>query len=350
MHLKNYWELLTRYLSNECSEKDISEIEEKIKTDETFAKNFEEMLHILSVKEKPLQIGNEDEKWNEIKSGILNNTTNNIQESDKQHLEPKIFLNIPWSYPKILRYAAVFIVVIGLSYFLSNMFNSSILHPTQVEYRIIKVDRGKRLTITLYDGTRVTLDSGSELKVPTEFGDTRDVYLLGEGYFEVTHDSYRPFQVYANHALVQVMGTEFNIRAWYESSSVAVTVKEGKVALSFNDRSVSPMVYITDGKQSLLPKHGYPSNPVSVNVDDYTSWKHNELHFHDASLTEIIAQLERWYDYQFEVDDALLYKNHLTFHIKRTNVDNLLESISIITKTDVVKEGNMIKLVKKENN
>jgi ferric-dicitrate binding protein FerR (iron transport regulator) len=146
------------------------------------------------------------------------------------------------------------------------------------------------------------------------------------------------------------MGTEFNIRAWYESSFVAVTVKEGKVALSFNDRSVSPMVYVTDGKQSLFPKHGYPSNPVSVNIDDYTSWKHNELHFHDASLTEIIAQLERWYDYQFEVDDALLYKNHLTFHIKRTNVDNLLESISIITKTDVVREGNKIMLVKKQNN
>src|SRR5258708_4845829 len=75
--------------------------------------------------------------------------------------------------------------------------------------------RGVRDTLRLNDGTRVVLSSASTLRYPAEFtGRSRDVYLSGEGYFEVVHDSQRPFRVHAGEATAEDIGTAFGVRAY----------------------------------------------------------------------------------------------------------------------------------------
>ncbi len=343
MYSKKYWKLVNRYLSNECSDEELEKIENLKKNDEEFSKFFNEIINVLAFREEAPQGKNEDEKWEEIKADMLDSASGKIYKiadyQQKGQLKKRL-------YSRIVRYAAVFLLVTGLPYILYNNYNT-VENQQAANYRTVKVAHSERLAITLSDGTKITLDAGSELKIPNDYDKERNVYLKGEAFFQVAHDEAHPFRVFANNALVRVLGTEFNVRAWDEVPVVTVTVKRGKVSLSSNQIKSSANVFLTKGKQSSISKDGIPSIPIQVNVNDYTSWMNNELHFKDATLKEILAQLERWYDYHFEVDDTLLFENHLTYHIKKSNIDNLLQSISIITKTVVVKDGKMIKLIRK---
>jgi len=347
MHSKYNWKKLTRYLSNESPEEEKKEIEMQIQSDETFAGFVQQMRQILSVRQKPLQIKDVDEKWNEIKADLLRESPKALREKKQKETKPYSFASSTViTSMKIWRYAAILIFAIGLSYFVTKGY----LHAPaqQEEFRVLSVHNGERLTIKLCDGTSIKLDAGSELRYPAKFGNRRDVYLKGEGYFHVAHNAQKPFYVHVNDALVQDVGTRFNIRAWEENPVVTVTVLEGKVVLSRDEPYTKTKVLLTRNMQSTLAEYGPPAKPVNVNAEEYTRWMHNEIHFHDVSLKQILAQLERWYDFQFEVADTLLQKNHLDVHIKRTNVDNVIELLSIITKTNVIREGKKIRFVKRQ--
>ena len=345
MYSKKYWKLISRYLSNECSAEELEKIDNLKKNDEEFSSFFNEIMNILAFKEKEPQGKSEDKKWEEIKADILDSSSGKIYKIADYQQKGQIKKHL---YSRIIRYAAVFLLVTVLPYLLYNNYNTVENQQVSKNYRIVKVAHSERLAITLSDGTKITLDAGSELKIPNDYDKERVVYLEGEAFFQVAHDKAHPFRVFADNALVQVLGTEFNVRAWDEVPVVTVTVKRGKVSLSSNQIKSSPNVFLTKGKQSSIPKDGIPSIPVQVDVNNYTSWMNNELHFKDATLKEILSQLERWYNYHFEVDDTLLFENHLTYHVKKSNIDNLLQSISIITKTVIVKDGKTIKLISKE--
>ena len=349
MNSKKYWKMINKYLSNECSPEELQEIESLKKKDEEFAKFFNEIMNMLAFDEETPKVTSEHKKWDEIKAEMLNPkraaiyNIGDYESVSSTSSKKKPLLNL------FMRYAAVFLLVTGLPYLSYRVYTSYVSQEASRQFRVIKVAHSERQSITLQDGTNITLDAGSILRIPSDYNKERNVYLSGEAYFKVAHDAEHPFRVYANNALIRVIGTEFNIRAWEEIPRVTVTVKRGEVAFGSSKNKSAQRVFITKGKQSSISKDGIPSVPVKVNINNYTSWMNNELHFKDATLKEILSQLERWYGYHFVVDDSLLYENHLTYHVKKTNVENLLQSISIITKTKVVKEGKTIKLISKNN-
>jgi len=347
MEHKEYWKLLTRYLSNDYPRNEQVEFDEKLKTDKAFEKFFREMKYISSVKQKPLKIKTISEKRNELKTALAKSSSETKVERKKRTYRKNRFWGEISPYQRVFRYAAVFIAAAGLSIYFASSYISSNSKHTESEFRHIIVNHGERITINLTDGTFVTIDAGSELKYPAEFGNTRDVYLKGEAYFRVAHNRNIPFRVFAKKARIKVIGTEFNVRAWKENSDVTVTVKDGKVALgSSQERNINE-VTLASGEQSVLSKQGKLLKPAKVNADEYTKWMQNEIHFQDASLNEILAQLERWYDFRFEVVDSIMQIDHLDVHLKRTNVDNVIELLSIITKTKVYRDGKKIRFLKK---
>ena len=129
----------------------------------------------------------------------------------------------------------------------------------------------------LSDGTRIWMNAESLLRYPTSFiGEKREVFLEGEAFFEVAKDAKHPFIVHTNRHSVEVLGTSFNISA-YPDYKVYTTLAEGRIKVSTAKVSV---VLNPDQQAAYL----------------FTSWAKGNYEFRNTSLSEIVAQLSRWYN------------------------------------------------------
>jgi transmembrane sensor len=171
---------------------------------------------------------------------------------------------------------------------------------TEITYNTLMNPRGsKPITITLSDGTKVWLNTGSSLTYPVAFiGKERNVEITGEAYFEVTHNPAMPFAVRKFHddAKIQVLGTHFNVNAYDDESALKVTLLEGSVRVSKGNQNnlLKPgqQDQMTDGNIKLLK---------DIDIDEVMAWKNGKFQFGDATdITVIMRQISRWYDVDIE--------------------------------------------------
>ena len=169
---------------------------------------------------------------------------------------------------------------------------------TKTAYNYLTIPRGGQFFVQLSDGTQVWLNSESKLKFPVSFikGDTRKVELIyGEAYFDITpstHNNGSSFIVINNNQEVEVLGTEFNIKAYKDETIIYTTLVEGKVAVS-----------MANNKQCLKPNQQlkyYIKNQTTkvetVDVYNEISWKEGVFSFENKPLKEIMKVLSRWYN------------------------------------------------------
>jgi transmembrane sensor len=164
----------------------------------------------------------------------------------------------------------------------------------EIEYHTLTTLRGGQYKIILPDGTAVWLNAASSLKYPTAFaGVERLVELNGEGYFEVTKDKTKPFKVkLKNDAIVEVLGTHFNIMAYDDEQGTRTTLLEGTVKLIQSSSSVM----ISPGEQAEINKDGKITLNKNVDTEEIIAWKNGMFEFHDEPIDEIMRQVARWYD------------------------------------------------------
>lgn len=163
--------------------------------------------------------------------------------------------------------------------------------------------------VTLSDGTKVTLNSVSRLSYPVSFtGDSREVEITGEAYFEVAKDATKPFRVSILSASgqklgqVEVLGTEFNIMNYADEDKVKTTLVEGSVKMISGSQSLT----LVPGKQALFAK----DNPGTLRVQDAdteleTAWRNGYFIFDGADIKTIARQLARWYDIEIEYQNNI---------------------------------------------
>jgi len=332
------WALLARYLSGECSEEEKAEVEAWIASDPEKQRLMASMRAVWDTPDPQPMTSDVSRLWDEIaeKTGIA---TKSEAPGDRSR-QGVVVRMVEWFQPKVRRYAAAaaLLIVASLAYFWTSWDRSA------SEFRTLAVEGGGRDELTLSDGTRIALDAGSLLRYPEVFnGDTREVFLSGEGYFGVAPDAEKPFVVHANHAVVTVLGTRFNVRAWGTEQRVTVAVAEGKVSLGSEGR-VQEAVEIVKGQGSTLPAAGQPSEPQSVDIEKHMGWMHQEAFFDGAPLHEILYQLERWYNVRFVLEDAAVAAEQLTVHIQAKSLDDVLELISALTGLDYQRTDDLIRL------
>lgn len=161
-----------------------------------------------------------------------------------------------------------------------------------IQYNTITTPRGGQYQLTLADGSRVWLNAASSITFPTAFtGDTRDVNITGEAYFEVAHDASMPFHVRVNKMDVEVLGTHFNVNAYEDEGEIKTTLLRGSVKVHEGDNAViiSPGEQAVETGRSLDIKKG-------VNVDEVVAWKNGFFYFNKADVKTVMRQLSRWYD------------------------------------------------------
>lgn len=161
-------------------------------------------------------------------------------------------------------------------------------------YNTMSTPNGRQFQLELPDGTKVWLNSASSIHYPTTFSGTeRKVDITGEAYFEVARDADRPFKINVNNkAEVEVLGTDFNVNAYDNESTINTTLLEGSVRM------------LQRGHQGLVMKPGQQAQmkPGEIkiiddaNMEKAVAWKDGLFNFNGAKLDEVMRQLERWYD------------------------------------------------------
>lgn len=199
-------------------------------------------------------------------------------------------------------------------------------------YNKLYVPRAGEYSVTLSDSTRVWLNSDTQLKYPTIFSDsTRQVYLDGEAYFEVTKSS-KPFIVITPNSSIRVLGTSFNVSC-YDGEPEYTTLVNGCVELqqSRNNKSV----ILNPGMQGIITKDGADIKVLNVDTNIYTAWHYNILFFDNETLESIMRRMERWYNIEVEYKNEKLKDLHFYFKMAKTN--SLDEFIEILESTKIVK-------------
>lgn len=158
------------------------------------------------------------------------------------------------------------------------------------------VPYGKRFNISLSDGTKVFLNSGSSISYPAVFGanSTRLVELKGEAYFDVTEDKNSIFRVSSGNIMVEVYGTQFNLRNYNEDYFSDVVLVEGSVGIK--DRENSELTMLTPGIKGSVNKENFSINKMRVNTSVYTSWIEGNVIFRNETFSQIVQKLERLYN------------------------------------------------------
>jgi len=207
----------------------------------------------------------------------------------------------------------------------------------------IIVPRAGTYSVTLSDGTKVWINSESELSYPVSFSCAkREVTLKGEAYFQVAHDREKPFVVNCNGNSVKVTGTEFNVE-FYEEGRMVTTLINGGVTLFSSTGSAA----LKPGMQGVVSHNEITT--FNVNPQLFTSWKDGLFEFDNLTLGEIVKRLSRWYDVEFTFNDKNLANN--TFTATFPKDENLSFIVELIEKISSARfafvEGKVVVSTKK---
>lgn len=195
-------------------------------------------------------------------------------------------------------------------------------------WHTVKVPVSGEYHFTLSDGTRVWLNSESEITFPVSFvGGSREVVVKGEAYFEVKSDKAHPFIVHAKEVDIEVVGTKFNVAAYEDSHRVVTTLAEGRVNVEMSGQVVglSPDEQVSvDLKSGKMAKN-------SVSASTNISWIQGIFEYENMTLEEITTQLSRWYGVDFIFSAAEFKTRRFTGVVKK--YDELNNVLKIIEKT-----------------
>lgn len=214
-----------------------------------------------------------------------------------------------------------------------------------LKYETITVKDGEHpLHLIFQDGTKVTINSGSQFSFPQSFHkNERTVSLNGEAYFEVSSDKSRPFSVNLGSSTVTVKGTHFNVKNYPTDSLTKVTLEEGCVE------------FVCDkGSYRLLPNQEIIYNRISGDVPtvQYRStsernslWREGIIAFDKTPLIEVLNTIKRMYGVDYNVTDDLAYSYTYNYTSKKsTRLENLLEDLQRISDIEFILEENCIEV------
>lgn len=196
-----------------------------------------------------------------------------------------------------------------------------------VAYNDVSCLNGRVSLITLPDGSKVYLHSGSTLRYPNKFrNNERLVELHGEGFFEVESNKEKPFFVQVpDGSRVKAYGTAFNVSAYQTDNKVTVFLARG--AVDFTSTRLSEAVVLKPGTELVYDKDAGTYEKTMKNTGEYTDWINGKLVFNKASMSEVVNKLSRHYNVDIEVKDERLNKYFFSATFKDENIYQVLNML-----------------------
>ena len=366
-YLKMISNLITKYLNNQATEKEVELVFEWIAASDANKKEF------IALK----------------KTWVLTSIESETKEKDWQSIQNKIKSRKSFNYTTWLKYAAVIIIFITLGKIswssinnkpkqensivlevenikeainlntnkqnildvagkvIAEHNNNEIVYKNEtttktVIYHTLNIPLGKTFKVKLSDGTTVHLNSGTTFKYPKQFHKkgNRLVYLEGEAFFEVEKDATRPFIVNIADVDVKVLGTKFNVNAYSNNATYSCVLVEGSVTVSHtNNNSL-----LTPNQKASWTKTDKPFKLEEVNTDLYTSWTKGELILDSAHFSEITKKLERAFNVKIINNNEVLELQEFsgTINFKTSSLENILDLLKFDTYFEYTIKDNQI--------
>lgn len=240
---------------------------------------------------------------------------------------------------KDLRYmyyaaAAVLLVAVTSLLFLFRFYTKA---PVPVTYSSLTTGKGERKKLTLPDGSLLTLNAGSTVSIPSDFGQhNREIILSGQGTFDIKQNTSQPFIVHTGELRTVVLGTVFDVKAYPGESAMQVAVLSGKVRVEKEQQQKTEMLAPGIEKDQLLT---YEQNTGKhalkhCNAAEIAGWQQNRLFFEQATIAEIAQVLERQYNIHIMLTGRAKKLCRYTLQLKNEPLSNallLLEQLSGIS-------------------
>ena len=230
--------------------------------------------------------------------------------------------------------AASLLLLMGLSFF---VYQSSVNTITK-QYA---TKPGEHAKIMLSDGTKIWLNAGSRLKYPAKFkGDTREVYLTGEAFFDVAKDKKHPFIIHTDKMDTKVLGTSFNVQAYPDNATQEVSVLTGRV--NVKSTVTEENVYVTPGQKVVFKSKSNKLQAFTdIPLNSISLWRKNIIVFEDAPLPEVIATINRKYNVTVEIGNKDLNNLKISAYFKELPVEQVVALVCNIINADYKLESGI---------
>lgn len=249
---------------------------------------------------------------------------------NKQKAQNFLFISKNW-----FLIAAALIVVFSTSLFLGKDY---------IFYKNYQTAYGKIETIELLDGSLVSLNANSSLKVPRfGFGNrTREVYLLGEASFSVKHtvDHQRFIVKTSKNFEIEVLGTEFNVNTRYKDAKVVLN--KGKIQLNYLEGKITKRLTMKPGDLVIIDPKGKANIQEVTQPQAFSAWRENRYVFDETSLQEVAMMIQESFGIKVEFKEESLTKRTIsgTFHAE--NADELLQVIAELLEINYNRQNNNV--------
>lgn len=337
---------IIRYLTGVCSDQEAYDLEREMKGDAGLKARVDETRKIWNIRQNFRRKWNIEEADQRIRKEMLllnGGTGRTRHQSEQNRPDAKIhsIRSRSWQHSAsiFLSVAVILLVLTVISILVVYQKSESpAIEEGETAFREVVTERGQRAYVQLVDGTFINLNVDSKLTYQAEPDpDKRVVHLSGEAFFDVAHDE-RPFYVILEEAIVEVMGTSFNVEAYQDNGNLKVFVADGKVMLQPTGQGEARQSYsLTKGDVSILAANG--SNGVRIysgaDMFKHAGWLDQRLVFDDEHLDNVARKLERWYGIDIHLQDEGLAERRLTATFENKRFRSVLQALEISLGLDV---------------
>ena len=379
MKEEKYWILLSKKIAGEATGDELEELQQLISDNPEWKTTMENLRELWS--SKPVIV--DTDKKQKIEDAYLVHI-NRLKEKGadfKENTELAVHdveINLtavkkPF-YKSWITYAAaaVFIVAVIFLYPLiaDTGKTNEVASPIR-PFNEITINPGSRTKVQLPDGSQVWVNSGSHLTYEGNFkGNTREVQLDGEAYFDVAKDASRPFIVHTSGIDIKVLGTAFNVKAYKTEPTIEATLIHGsievidksqpgsaKIMLKPHEKLVYNKYVIKDIKdykadiQPVADSFSIIIKPLGKNIADNdiveTAWVYNKLIFDDERFADLALKMERWYNVKISIENEKLKDYRISGTFVNETAEEAVKALQLLVPFSYSIKNNEVRIIKK---
>lgn len=339
--------LIHRYLTGDCTPAQKARVQQWIDTSPKNRMAFESIKKIWEVEPEKELHADLKKAWQ-----LLEREMDELDDIRNKQRSGKLSASKKGRAKRHIWLRAAAFLLVGLLISLFTIWfagGGMFLNQGEVAMQEIHTERAHQTRVIFGDGTEVTLNASSVIRFPEQFSaDVREVYLEGEAWFDVAHDPDSEFIVNTPDATVQVLGTEFNVRAYSGEPDVEIVVADGIVSVTAageNRAGASAAVRLGKNEMSRVVRGEAPAAAVEVDIAKYASWLTGDFIFDETPFARVLAEWERQFDVDFHLENEELKSTPLTGEFRDETFSEMLRLTSIALDFSYIQEDNTITII-----